>query len=79
MLDMKKGKQDAADSRKEDSLDDAPLRYPSSDSGGKALFIALEERAEEGRYDDDFLLMLIEYQRMYPESEHFDIFYANKW
>ncbi|MBR3456776.1 MAG: sulfatase-like hydrolase/transferase [Selenomonadaceae bacterium] len=52
------------------------MRYPEGDPKGRDLFRALEQRAEEKAYDDEFLLFLIEYQRMYPESEHFDIFYA---
>ncbi len=52
------------------------MRYPEGDPRGKELFSALEERAEQGMYDDAYLWMLIEYQSLYPESEHFDIFYA---
>lgn len=52
------------------------MKYPAGDPEGQKLFAALEERAGKKRYDDDFLLMLIDYQRMYPESEHFDIFYG---
>ena len=43
---------------------------------GRDLFRALEQRAEKKAYDDEFLLLLVEYQRMYPKSEHFDIFYG---
>ena len=31
---------------------------------------------QKEQYDDEFLLLLIEYRSMYPESEHFDIFYG---
>ncbi|MBR1552660.1 MAG: sulfatase-like hydrolase/transferase [Schwartzia sp.] len=42
----------------------------------KRLFFTLIEKEKAGEYDDDFLLRLIDYQRLCPESEHFDIFYA---
>ena len=50
------------------------MRYPEGNPRGKDLFRALEHRVEKKVYDDEFLLLLIEYQRMYPQSEHFDIF-----
>lgn len=53
------------------------MKYPVEDSRGKQLFSELEERMLQSRYDDDFLCKLIEYGQMYPEWEHFDIFYAN--
>lgn len=52
------------------------MRYPAGNPRGKELFSALEERMQKEQYDDEFLLLLIEYREMYPESEHFDIFYG---
>ncbi len=52
------------------------MKYPGGSAEGKKQFRTLEERAKKNLYDDEFLLLLIEYQRMHPQSEHFDIFYA---
>ena len=52
------------------------MRYPDGDETGRKLFFDLAKRAEQDRYDDDFLLLLIEYRNMYPDSEHFDLFYG---
>ena len=52
------------------------MRYPNGDEAGRQLFFDLAKRAEQDRYDDEFLQMLIEYREMYPSSEHFDLFYG---
>ena len=50
--------------------------YPQGSEEGKNLFLRLLQYDQEGRYDDDFLEMLIAYRAMYPQSEMFDLFYA---
>ena len=54
------------------------MGYELSNHAGerKSLFFALIEKEKAGEYDDDFLLRLIDYQRLCPQSEHFDIFFA---
>ena len=52
------------------------MRYPAGNEAGRKLFFDLAKRAEQDKYDDDFLLLLIEYRNMYPDSEHFDLFYG---
>ena len=40
------------------------------------IFAALQEKSTCGAYDDSFLSLLVEYQALFPQSENFDIFYA---
>ena len=40
------------------------------------IFAALQEKSACGAYDDFFLSLLVEYQALFPQSENFDIFYA---
>lgn len=52
------------------------MRYPAGNEAGRKLFFDLAKRAEQDRYDDEFLQMLIEYREMYPSTEHFDLLYG---
>ncbi len=42
----------------------------------RSLFESLLNRAAAGKFDDEFLVELIEYHKEFPESERYDIFYA---
>lgn len=52
------------------------MEYPSGNPQRLELFARLLEKENAAAWDDEFLQLLIEYQRLCPESEHFDIFYA---
>ena len=43
---------------------------------GRDLFARLLEKTACGEWDDEYLLLLIEYQKLYPASEKFEVFYA---
>ena len=51
-------------------------RWPKGNPEGRRLFDQLLEKARDGAWDDEFLLLLLAYQKLYPASEKFEVFYA---
>ena len=51
-------------------------RWNQGNPGGRRLFDRLLEKAGNEEWDDEYLLLLIEYQKLYPASEKFEVFYA---
>ena len=50
--------------------------YSGGNIKGKELFGRLLKMADEKSFDDEYLVTLVEYKELYPESEKFDIFFA---
>ena len=46
------------------------------DAAGRELFAQLLDKCEHQEWDDEYLRLLIEYQKLYPASEKFEVFYA---
>ena len=51
-------------------------RWNQGNPAGRRLFDRLLEKAGNEEWDDEYLLLLIEYQKLYPASEKFEVFYA---
>lgn len=51
-------------------------RWNQGNPAGRRLFDQLLEKAGNEEWDDEYLLLLIEYQKLYPASEKFEVFYA---
>lgn len=50
--------------------------YPKGNSMGKILFQKLLKKSENEAFDDSYLEDLILYQKLYPKTEKFAVFYA---
>ncbi len=48
--------------------------WPAEEAEGLALFRKLQQKWEQKDFDDEYLALLAEYKKKYPESEHVDIF-----
>ena len=48
--------------------------WPAEEVDGLALFRKLQQKWEQKDFDDEYLALLAEYKKKYPESEHVDIF-----
>lgn len=48
--------------------------WPAEEVEGLALFRKLQQKWEQSDFDDEYLALLAEYKKKYPESEHVDIF-----
>ena len=48
--------------------------WPAEEVDGLALFRKLQHKWDQNNYDDEYLALLAEYKKKYPESEHVDIF-----
>lgn len=48
--------------------------WPGEEVDGLALFRKLQQKWEQKDFDDEYLALLAEYKKKYPESEHVDIF-----
>ena len=46
------------------------------DAAGRELFVQLLDKCERQVWDDEYLRLLIGYQKLYPASEKFEVFYA---
>lgn len=57
-------------------MGDGMMRDPGGNKKGKVLFNNLLKMAEADNFDDKYLTTLVEYKKLYPESEKFDIFYG---
>ena len=51
-------------------------RWNQGNPAGRRLFDRLLEKTGNEEWDDEYLLLLIEYQKLYPASEKFEVFYA---
>ena len=54
------------------------FRYDGNRQQGnrKEIFLQLLEKADRREFDDSFLELAIEYQKLDPDSERFDVFYG---
>ena len=50
--------------------------YPEGNAEGLRLFEQIQELTDTQKFDDAFLENIIEYHKMYPLSEKYDVFYA---
>lgn len=48
--------------------------WPAEQQDGVALFHKLQQKMEKQDFDDEYLALLAEYRKQYPDSEHIDIF-----
>lgn len=48
--------------------------WPAEEAEGLALFRKLQQKWAQKDFDDEYLALLAEYKKKYPESEHVDIF-----
>ena len=51
-------------------------QWHKGNSTGRRLFDELLAKVANEEWDDEYLLLLIEYQKLYPASEKFEVFYA---